>query len=71
MFVSSKVLSTLVSDSLAMCRCSPVLKSITAALMNHFESCREDLARNSPKQMTAACRLVRCLGKVSSNVLYF
>ncbi|KAJ8321200.1 hypothetical protein KUTeg_001242 [Tegillarca granosa] len=50
-------------NSLAMCRCSPVLKSITAALMNHFESCREELARNSPKQMTAACRLVRCLGK--------
>lgn len=50
-------------NSLAMCRCSPVLKSITAALMNHFESCREELACNSPKQMTAACRLVRCLGK--------
>lgn len=53
-----------IPDSVAMCRCSPVLKSLTASLMNHYESCREKQASNSPKQMEACCKLVRCLSKV-------
>ncbi|CAG2205370.1 INTS5 [Mytilus edulis] len=51
------------SSPLAMCRCSPVLKSITASLMNYFESCRQKQASHSPRQMEACCKLVRCLSK--------
>ncbi|XP_071154916.1 integrator complex subunit 5-like [Mytilus edulis] len=51
------------SSPLAMCRCSPVLKSITASLMNFFESCRQKQASHSPRQMEACCKLVRCLSK--------
>ena len=51
-----------------MCRCSPVLKSITASLMNHFESSRQKQASHSPKQMEACCKLVRCLSKVNTRL---
>ncbi|KAL5012685.1 hypothetical protein ScPMuIL_011236 [Solemya velum] len=51
------------SNCLVMCRASPVLKCLTATLMNHFEASREKSARNSPKHAQAACILVKCLAK--------
>lgn len=56
------------SGPLTMCRCSPILKSLTASLMIHFESSREKSARNTPKQLDAAAHLVTYLGKVFFNV---
>lgn len=56
------------SGPLTMCRCSPILKSLTASLMIHFESSREKSARNTPKQLDAAAHLVTYLGKVFYNV---
>ncbi|XP_033732814.1 integrator complex subunit 5-like [Pecten maximus] len=50
-------------NSLAMCRCSPVLKSLMAALMNHFECSRLSRARDTPKQNESACRLIHCLSR--------
>ncbi|XP_060065728.1 integrator complex subunit 5-like isoform X2 [Ylistrum balloti] len=50
-------------NSLAMCRCSPVLKSLVAALMNHFECSRLQEACDTPKQNESACRLVNCLSR--------
>ncbi|CAG2233555.1 INTS5 [Mytilus edulis] len=58
------------SSPLAMCRCSPVLKSITASLMNYFESCRQKQASHSPRQMEACCKLVRCLSKESVRISF-
>lgn len=55
------------SGPLTMCRCSPILKSLTASLMIHFESSREKSARNTPKQLDAAAHLVTYLGKVFFN----
>ncbi|OWF44790.1 integrator complex subunit 5-like [Mizuhopecten yessoensis] len=50
-------------NSLAMCRCSPVLKSLVAALMNHFECSRLPHANDTPKQNESACRLIHCLSR--------
>ncbi|XP_069120310.1 integrator complex subunit 5-like [Argopecten irradians] len=52
-------------NSLAMCRCSPVLKSLMAALMNHFECSRLLRACDTPKQNECACRLIHCLSRSS------
>ena len=54
---------------LTMCRCSPILKSLTASLMIHFESSREKSARNTPKQLEAAAHLITYLGKVSAYIV--
>jgi hypothetical protein len=54
----------LCTGPLTMCRCSPILKSLAASLMIHFESSRERLGRNTPKQLEAANHLIRYLGKV-------
>lgn len=58
-----QILDLYASSPLTMCRCSPVLKSLTASLMIHFESSREKNARNTPKQLEAASHLIRYLGK--------
>ncbi|KAL3871772.1 hypothetical protein ACJMK2_039750 [Sinanodonta woodiana] len=50
-------------NSLIMCRCSPVLRSLTATLINHFDSARERLAQNYPKHVECTCILIRCLAK--------
>ncbi|XP_064616946.1 integrator complex subunit 5-like [Liolophura sinensis] len=43
------------------CFCSPVLRSLTATLIIHFENARDKSARNSPKQLEYARRVVYCL----------
>lgn len=58
-----QILDLYAASPLTMCRCSPILKSLTASLMIHFESSREKSARNTPKQLDAAAHLVTYLGK--------
>nr|XP_022328137.1 integrator complex subunit 5-like [Crassostrea virginica] len=58
-----QILDMYAASPLTMCRCSPILKSLTASLMIHFESSREKSARNTPKQLEAAAHLITYLGK--------
>ncbi|KAK3087666.1 hypothetical protein FSP39_008920 [Pinctada imbricata] len=57
------ILKLYAGNSLAMSRCSPILKSLTAALMRYFETSRDKSTRDSPKQLEAVTHLIRCLSK--------